>query len=212
MPANEYFFVAGGIGVTPLVRMIEQVESAGKPWKLAYLGRSRESMTYLDELLRQFPDHVQVFVKAEGQRFDVPNAIATLSSDVHIYSCGPERLLVALEEAVSDDNPSRIHVERFHPREVTLAEPPQSFTVYCQKSDIEIDVDVDETILMAADFAGVNIQGDCMEGTCGACETRVIEGEVDHRDSVLSPQARSDGDTMMICISRARGTRLVLDL
>ena len=211
-PAGEYLFVAGGIGITPLLRMIDSAQLQGIPWKLAYLGRSPETMSYVDELQEQFGKQVKVFAKSLGDRFDVSRALSELNAETHIYSCGPERLMLALEEAMESTDINRIHVERFHPREIVLVEPDHEFTVYCSKSDEEIIVPADESILMAADFAGIDIPGDCMEGTCGACETRVFEGEVDHRDSVLSAQARAEGDTMMICISRAKGKRLVIDL
>jgi ferredoxin len=120
--------------------------------------------------------------------------------------------MVAVEEALGEAGANRAHVERFHPRELHLEGPDQPFQVYFQKSDVELTVDVDESILMVADFGGIETTGDCMEGTCGSCETRVIEGIVDHRDSVLSAQARAEGDTMMICVSRARSARLVIDL
>jgi ferredoxin-NADP reductase len=211
-PADDYLFIAGGIGITPLLRMIEVAEAEGTPWRLAYLGRSPETMSYVAELQKRFGNRVEVFAKSQGQRFDVETVISQLNENAHVYSCGPERLMLALEEAMGSQGINRVHIERFHPREVVLDEPDHEFTVYCQKSDEEIVVPADESILMAADFAGIDIPGDCMEGTCGACETRVIEGEVDHRDSVLSAQARAEGDTMMICISRAKGKRLVIDL
>lgn len=210
--AREYLFVAGGIGITPLLKMISEAEVKSIPWNLAYLGRSKQSMAYADELVNEFGHRVKLFIKEEHQRFDVTTTSESLGNDTHIYSCGPERLMLALEEAMTPIDINRIHVERFHPREVKLDVPDHEFVVYCKKSDEEIIVPADESILMAADFAGIEIPGDCMEGTCGACETRVFEGEVDHRDSVLSAQARAEGDTMMICISRAKGKRLVIDL
>lgn len=209
--ARDYFFVAGGIGITPLIPMIEHVEKAGNNWALAYLGRSHSSMAYVDDLVSLYPGKVSIFPKSEGKEFSVRNSISSISSETLVYSCGPEKLITALELEMGMQI-GQLHVERFHPREIVLDEPDHEFTVYCKKSDEEIVVPADETILMAADLAGIDIPGDCMEGTCGACETRVIEGEVDHRDSVLSAQARAEGDTMMICVSRAKGKRLIIDL
>lgn len=210
--SEEYLFVAGGIGITPLIRMIDEVEKLSTPWRLAYLGRDESTMAYSADLLNTYGPRVELFISSQGNRFDVNKHINDLSPSTVIYSCGPERLMLALEEAVSSDELERVHVERFHPREITLTEPEHSFVVYCAKSDVEISVPEDESILVAADFEGIDVPGDCLEGTCGACETRVLEGEVDHRDSVLSAQARKEGDTMMICISRAKGNRLVIDL
>lgn len=210
-PATEYLFIAGGIGVTPLLAMIDVAETASIPWRLFYLGRSEKTMAYVTELLSKFGEKVVIVTKDSGQRLDVAQEITSAGPEVHVYCCGPERLMVAVEEALGESQSSRCHVERFHPRAVESHEPDVDIEVYCQKSDVELIVPADESILMTLDFAGVEIEGDCMEGTCGSCETRVISGTVEHRDSILSADAQKNGDTMMICVSRARG-RLVLDL
>lgn len=209
--ANSYLFIAGGIGITPLIKMIQIAEEMEIPWKLAYLGRAPETMSYADELIQNYGEKVRLFVKSQGQRFDVDKELSSLGADTQIFSCGPERLMLALETWDESSAESRVHVERFHPREVLLDQPDEEFVVFCEKSGEELLVPADESLLMAADFAGIEINGDCMEGTCGACETRVIQGEIIHKDSVLSPQARAEGDTMMICVSRGRG-KIVLDL
>jgi ferredoxin-NADP reductase len=210
--ADSYVFIAGGIGVTPLIPMIEELDARDATWKLIYLGRSIEAMAYAEELSGRYPDRVLLSPRDTAESFDIESAVAELPSDTHVYSCGPERLLSAIEAAMGETGLERVHVERFHPREVVADGPDQEFIVYCKRSDVELVVPDDESILMAADFAGIDIPGDCMEGTCGACETRVFEGEIDHRDSVLTPQAREAGETMMICVSRCKGGRLVIDL
>ena len=120
----------------------------------------------------------------------------------------------AVEQAMSEpDLVPRVHLEHFHPR--TIAEGMNhEFTVYAAASGVEFVVPVDESVLMAADFEGVVVPGDCLEGTCGSCETRVLVGEIDHRDSILTPLQRRDSQTMMICVSRARPgcSRIELDL
>lgn len=210
-PATQYLFIAGGIGITALIPMIEYAELKGIPWKLEYLGKSLESMAYAEDLTEKYGEQIRLYPKEAGGRFDVEKSLSLVDQTVQVYACGPERLNIAIEQSMVD-NLENLHVERFHPRELVLTEPDAEFTVYCQKSDIELVVPADESILMAADFEGIDVSGDCLEGTCGSCETRVFEGEVDHRDSVLSAQARAEGDTMMICISRAKGKRLVIDL
>lgn len=209
--ANRYLFIAGGIGITPLIKMIQTAEEIEIPWELAYLGRAPETMSYADELLKNYGEKVRLFVKSQGQRFDVHKELSSLGEDTQVFSCGPERLMLALEEWDASSVESRVHIERFHPREILMDQPDEEFVVLCEKSGEELVVPADESLLMAADFAGIEISGDCMEGTCGACETRVIKGEIIHKDSVLSPQARAQGDTMMICVSRGRG-KIVLDL
>jgi ferredoxin-NADP reductase len=212
IPAPNYLFIAGGIGVTPLIAMIEAVETQGREWKLIYLGRSHETMAYGQILSAAFANRVVLAPRDMNDRFDINSVITDVSSETHVYACGPERLLVAIEEAMGGEGIDRVHVERFVPREIVKEEPDKEFVVYCKRSGVELVVADDESILMAADFAGIDIPGDCMEGTCGACETRVFEGKVDHRDSVLPLQERATAETMMICVSRAKSTRLVIDL
>ena len=210
-PADSYLFIAGGIGVTPLIPMLESCESKQLPWNLIYLGRSIETMAYAQALEVLFPGKVQLVPKDTYGPLDIPSAINQVSSETHVYTCGPERLLVDLERALNN-SPERLHLERFHPRDLGTVKPNQAFKVFCQKSDIELLVEADESILMAADFAGIDIPGDCMEGTCGACETKVLAGVVEHRDSVLSSQERLKSEKIMICVSRSVGDRLVIDL
>lgn len=215
VPGTSYLFIGGGIGITPLIAMSRAAAAAGVSWRLAYLGRSRESMAYLDDLEREFPENVDVYSSADGVRFDVDATLAELPSDTHVYCCGPERLMSAVEVAMAQpDRIPFVHLEHFQPREAGEHSENEEFTVYAATSDIEFIVPVDESILMAADFEGVVVPGDCLEGTCGSCETRVLLGEVEHRDSILSPQQRLSSETMMICVSRAKPgcTRLELDL
>lgn len=211
--APRYLFIAGGIGVTPMIGMLRAAESAGADWQLAYLGRERAHMAYLDELLAEFGERVTPFVSGDGDRFEVEVRLAELATDTAVYCCGPDRLMDAVEAAM-DDRLDAVHLERFHPRELDATTPNFEFTVYAAKSDVEFTVPDDESILMAADFEGIEVPGDCLEGTCGSCETRVLLGQVEHRDSVLGPQARRESATMMICVSRAAAgcSRLELDL
>lgn len=211
---DSYLFVAGGIGVTPMIAMCRSAQAAGVPWRMAYLGRDRATMAYLEELNQEFPGHVDIYAASDGARFDVERSLAELPASTHVYCCGPDRLMTAVESAMAQ--PERIpfvHLEHFHPREAEVSENVE-FTVYAASSDIEFVVPADESILMAADFEGVIVPGDCMEGTCGSCETRVMLGQVEHRDSILSPQDRLSSRTMMICVSRAKPgcDRLELDL
>ncbi|NYI40451.1 PDR/VanB family oxidoreductase [Demequina lutea] len=213
--APSYRFIAGGIGVTPLIAMCRLAEANGADWSLAYLGHSREAMAYLDDLLEEFGSKVEAFVSTEGSRYDVGAALATVPDEALVYCCGPERLLGAIETTMEEaGRVASVRLERFEPKPISGDIVNEEFVVYAAKSDIEFVVPEDESILMAADFEGVIVPGDCLEGTCGSCETRVLSGEVEHRDSILSPPARAASETMMICVSRAkRGcARLELDL
>lgn len=216
-PRNHFHFtdvapvclIGGGIGVTPLIPMAEQAEKLGVEWKLHYLGRSHTHLAYADELVKRFGTKVVLHLADESTRLNLDQLIDSLSAETEVYSCGPERLLDALELRMGETD--RLHVERFAPKEQEF-EPNRSFTVVAEKSGVEFEVPEDESILVAADFEGIEVEGDCLEGTCGSCETRVVEGGVEHRDSILTPKQQRENSCMMICVSRARGDRLVLDL
>lgn len=211
----SYRFIAGGIGVTPLIAMCRQADADGADWSLAYLGHRRDAMAYRDELVEESGAKVHIFVSTEGNRYDVAAALAELTDKTLVYCCGPERLLVDVEETIKAAGLiANVHLERFEPKPIAGDVHNEEFVVYAAKSDVEFVVPEDESILMAADFEGVVVPGDCLEGTCGSCETRVLSGEVEHRDSILNFQAQAESATMMICVSRARlgCARLELDL
>jgi ferredoxin-NADP reductase len=213
--APAYRFVAGGIGVTPLIAMCRRAEANGADWSLAYLGHSRGSMAYLDELVAEFGSKIHVFVSTEGIRYDVATALADVTEETLVYGCGPERLLADIEDTTKvAGRLANLRLERFEPKPIAADALNEEFVVYAAKSDVEFVVPEDESILVAADFEGVVVPGDCLEGTCGSCETRVLSGEVEHRDSILNFQAQVESATMMICVSRARRgcSRLELDL
>ena len=210
---GPYLFIAGGIGITPFLAMCRAAEASGAEWRLDYLGRSRESMPYVDELVAEFGEHIELRISGEAARLDVRAEIAASPMTTQVYCCGPDRLMDEVEALMSEERIEYAHLERFRPRDADQSENFE-FTVYAAASDIEFVVPADESILMAADFEGVVVPGDCLEGTCGSCETRVLLGAVEHRDSVLSLAQRRESATMMICVSRAKpGTdRLELDL
>jgi len=218
-PAPEYLFIAGGIGITPILAMVRQAEQAGARWRLAYLGRSRRSMAFVDELGR-YGDRVQLHYDDEAGLFPLEPLLAGLDPAVHVYACGPAPLLNAVAALAADwTDPGRYHFERFasDPQEA-----PASDTAHATADDTgfmvetadgeEIEVPAGTTILQALMDAGVPVLNSCREGICGTCETPVISGEIDHRDSLLSDEEREAGDTMMICVSRCKGKRLVLDI
>ncbi|WP_040796410.1 PDR/VanB family oxidoreductase [Nocardia higoensis] len=204
-------FVAGGIGITPLLPMIAELERAGTPWRLFYCGRSRASMAYLDELAA-FGDRVRIHPDDEFGIPDLRTLLTGTDADTVVYSCGPEGLLAALETHCADPAHRRtLRLERFVPKVVERDEPDGEFEVEFATSGITVTVAADRTILEAAEEAGVDIVSSCAEGTCGTCETPVLSGVVDHRDSVLSDEERESNTTIMPCVSRARCARLVLD-
>lgn len=210
--AARYIFVAGGIGVTPLLPMIAHLEAAGAQWTLAYAGRRRQSMAFLDELSRYGPK-IAYFPKDETGPVDLASVLGEPDEDTLIYCCGPERLLSDVEAHSARWRPEALRLERFSPRiQSQESGTDTEFKVKLARSDLEVAVPADRTILDAVRAAGVPVESSCREGICGTCEVTVLDGLPDHRDSVLDQDERDANDCMMICVSRSRHQRLVLDL
>jgi ferredoxin-NADP reductase len=212
-PAPRVLFIAGGVGITPLLPMITSAEKAGTDWRLLYGGRRRGSMAFLGELAT-YGDRVTVAPQDEVGLLDLDRWLAEPIDGLRVYCCGPEPMLAAVESRCAGWPDGALQVERFAARPGALAHPgvDGAFTVRCARSGIEVKVRADESILETLRGAGLDLPSSCEEGVCGTCESRVLEGAVDHRDSILSPSERAANDTMMICVSRARDDLLVLDL
>ena len=210
--ATAYLFIAGGIGITPILPMIEEARRRNSNWHLLYLARSRSRMPYLTELMYRNGSRIRTWPSEELGRFNLGSVWADLPGDALIYACGPESLLTGLEDSArSASREQHVIVERFaaHPAQHS---PNRPLTIVLSRTRRELPVAVDETILDAINRAGCNVLSTCREGTCGTCEVPVMDGIPEHRDSVLSLEERLANNTMMACVSRARGNRLVLDL
>jgi ferredoxin-NADP reductase len=210
-PADRYLFIAGGIGITPLVPMIRQANHEGREWRLIYTGRSREAMALRDEV-EAYGRRVAIWCSSELGRFDFASELRAPAERTLIYACGPESMIDTIETATEGWPTRSLHVERFTAR--ALAEPVlhESFEIELQDSGITLSVPPDRSILQVVEEAGVPVLSSCSEGTCGTCETRVIEGVPEHRDSVLDRDERAANDCMMICVSRSCSKKLVLAL
>ncbi|MGW7822320.1 PDR/VanB family oxidoreductase [Streptomyces puniciscabiei] len=206
-PAHRYRFVAGGIGITPILPMLAAAERAGADWSLLYGGRTRASMAFTGELAR-YGDRVTLAPQDETGLLDLGPVLDDPPDGTLVYCCGPGPLLDAVEERCPD---GVLRVERFQPKD-RQAGGDEEFEVVLARSGRTVTVPPAVSVLDAVRAAGVEVLYSCTEGTCGTCETDVLEGAPDHRDSVLTQEERSAGDTMMICVSRCRGARLVLDL
>ncbi|MEV0204350.1 PDR/VanB family oxidoreductase [Streptomyces sp. NPDC050788] len=206
-PATRYRFVAGGIGITPILPMLAAAEAAGAEWTLLYGGRTRNSMAFTRELAR-YGDRVTLCPQDESGLLDLDAVTADLPEGTLVYCCGPGPLLDAVEVCCPAD---RLRVERFTPKEQPVGVNGE-FEVELAQSGRTVTVAPDVSVLDAVRAAGVEVLYSCTEGTCGTCETDVLDGTPDHRDSVLTDAERESGETMMICVSRCRGKRLVLDL
>ncbi len=210
--AGRYVFVAGGIGITPLVPMIAEAEATEAEWRLHYGGRRRQSMAFVDELLERYGDRVEVWPEDEHGVLDLAAVLGQPQPGALVYTCGPEGLLQAVEARCAGWPAGSLHVERFAAKPVDGAAAVTTFEVVCQRSGITVTVPEDKSILEVVQDAGVAALSSCLEGVCGTCETAVVEGEPDHRDSLLTADEKAAGDYMMICVSRCNGPRLVLDL
>lgn len=212
LPARRYVFIAGGIGITPILAMATAVEAAGADWQLYYGGRRRASMAFIDELAA-YGDRVRVLPEDETGRLDLAEILPTHDADTLVYCCGPEALLAAVEAHTKDWPGETLQVERFRAKQVEAPDGGErGVELVLQQSGRTVDVPGDCSLLEALLAAGVDVPNSCRDGICGSCETRVLEGTPDHRDSLLSETEQAAGRSMMVCVSRAKSDRLVLDL
>lgn len=211
LPSPRYLFVAGGIGVTPVLPMIREAERAGAEWELVYGGRTQTSMAFLDELAVH-GGRVTVVPQDELGLIDLPGLLGEVREGTLVYACGPEPLLRAVEENTAHWPKNSLRLERFAPKPVVRTVPDTPFEVEFAGSGTVVEVGADETILEAAEKAGLPVVSSCKTGTCGTCETPIVSGRADHRDSILTPSEQEADRTMLICVSRAAAgcPRLVL--
>jgi tetrachlorobenzoquinone reductase len=206
--APSYVLIAGGIGITPLRAMARELAARGADWKMLYCGRSRTRMAFAGEL----GAHGCVTVHADDQDggpADLTAFLAAAPADALVYCCGPGPLLDAVSGLLPDA--SRLRVERFRPPSAAAAPVPQAgFDVVCSAGRFAVRPGT--SILRTLLDAGLDIPFSCQEGICGTCETRVVRGQPDHRDYLLSDQEKEAGKTMLLCVSRSHTPELVLDL
>lgn len=205
--ARHVHFVAGGIGITPILSMIELCAARGINWSLVYAGRDVDSLPFLEELARN-GDHVTVLT---DDRHGMPTAASLLlgvEAGDAVYCCGPPPMIDLVRTSVRELPGTELHVERFSPAPVVDG---AAFTVELARSGDVVDVSAESTVLDAVRAGRPQIAYSCQQGFCGTCVTTVLEGTPEHRDTILTDQQRADGQ-MLICVSRATaGSRLVLD-
>ncbi|WP_030255744.1 PDR/VanB family oxidoreductase [Streptomyces violens] len=208
----RYLFIAGGIGITPIIPMIAEAERRGAGWRLVYGGRTRTTMAFAGQLAQTYPDRVELCPQDETGHLDLQALLGAPRQDTAVYCCGPEPLLNAVEEACADWPEGALHIERFVPKARTDEAEDTAFEVELAQSGVTLTVPAERSILEVVQEAGADVLSSCQEGTCGSCETAVLAGEPDHRDSLLSEKERAAGDVMFLCVSRSHSRRLVLDL
>lgn len=209
--AAKSIFIAGGIGITPIISMTERLSALKRDWELVYCARKRGDTAFAQEL-EKLGARVRFNFDEEpgGKMLDIAAVVRAAPADAHLYCCGPLPMLNAFEAATAALPRERVHVEYF-----TAKEPPAvggGFKVVLAKSGKEFNVPPGKTILDTLLDAGLDIPYSCMEGVCGTCETKVLEGTPDHRDLILTEDEHAAGKSMMICCSGSKSETLVLDL
>lgn len=214
LDADAYLFVAGGIGITPILPMIAKLHLDGSTWRLLYGGRARESMAFLDRL-EGYGDRVAVQPEDEEGLLPVDAVVASAGDGSAVYCCGPEALIAAVEASCVRQGVAAPIVERFGRKQGFSPCEEQcrdGFELALARSGIRVTVPRDKTIVEVLKDVGVWVPTSCAEGYCGTCETTVVSGIPDHRDDFLSEQQRASNITMMPCVSRAKSEELTLDL
>jgi ferredoxin-NADP reductase len=206
-PTQRFRFIAGGIGITPILPMLAQAQRLGVEWSMVYTGRNLDSLPFLDELAR-FGDRIVIRTDDVDGLPSAADLLGDCPDGTTVYACGPAPLLTALRTRLVDRDEVELHFERF-------AAPPvvdgHEFSVSLASTGATVRVGADETMLTALNRAGVHAPYSCQQGFCGTCRTRVVSGVAEHRDTLLTGPERDSG-MMLICVSRGSGDDLVIDL
>jgi ferredoxin-NADP reductase len=207
--AKHSILIAGGIGITPIWAMAQELRAGDRSWELHYVCRSRSDMAFLDPL--QQLENTRLYFRDEaGAALDLNSIVTGAPSAAHLYCCGPTRMLNAFEDVTKGRSPDQVHLEHFVAKEEANLEG--GYVVELARSCKTFTIPPNKSILAVLRDAGIDIPYSCEDGVCGTCETKVLSGRPDHRDSVLTNKEREANKTMMICCSGCRGSRLVLDL
>jgi ferredoxin-NADP reductase len=210
-PARRFRFIAGGIGITPILPMLRLAQGRDVDWSMVYAGRGRDSLPFVDEVTR-FGDRVAIRTDDTNGLPTAEELLGDCPDGTAVYACGPAPMLTAIRSELAGRDDVELHFERF-------AAPPvvdgTEFTVVVASTGETVRVGAEETLLSALNRSGVHASYLCQQGFCGTCRTRVLSvfgGAVDHRDTLLTDPERDNG-LMLICISRAAdGSHLTLDL
>jgi ferredoxin-NADP reductase len=212
-PAERYLFIAGGIGITPLIPMLAAADADHRPWRLYYGGRSRDSMAFAHDLAMQYGPNVVIQPEDEHGMLDLAPILDSPAPGQHVYCCGPTGLISAVEERCRQHWPEgHVHVERFTADNSSLA-TDVPFEVVMRSTGEHITIPADRSILAVLnEDHGMELISGCEQGICGTCEINVVDGVPDHRDQVLSAEERELNKSMMTCVSRCLKGPLALDL
>jgi len=213
--AEHSILIGGGIGITPILAMMHTLAAAGQSFEVHYSARTQAGLVFRNRIETIASDKARFYATgeadgpSENRRVDLAQLLATPKPGVHVYSCGPRRLIMAVRDIAADSGwpVSHIHFESFEARPLPGDRPVQ---VHLSRSHKTITVPADHSILETLLAAGVNVPHDCKRGECSLCATRVLDGEPEHRDLCLSKEEQAA--SMCVCVSRARGETLLLDL
>lgn len=212
-----YLFIAGGIGITPMLPMITEVERRGARWSLVYGGRSLSTMAFRHEIQSHVSGSIDFIPEDERGYPDLDAIIGEAPPNTAVFTCGPPGMLAAVEERCAKYLPDEaLHLERFTAPEGAvspeLSGEDDVFEVVLARKGVSVLVPPDKTLLRAIRDVLPSMLYSCEEGYCGTCEVKVLEGVPDHRDTILSDEERDSNKTIMVCVSRSKTPRLVLDL
>jgi ferredoxin-NADP reductase len=215
--SQRYYFIAGGIGITPILSMIRWCIANGKTWRLVYTARNRQRAAFYETLLEFDEKNLFFHFNDEqaDQFIDIHSLVDGIREDEQVYCCGPNPLMQAVKHATEGVLSNRIHFEWFSaPAESTTPSEAalERFSVTIKSTGHTFEVAPDQTILEALETQGIDTPFSCRAGICATCETKVCHGVPDHRDYVLSEEDRASGKSMMICVSRSLSQSLTLDL
>lgn len=210
---DEAVFIAGGIGITPIMAMIHACIAAQRNWRLFYCTRNRQRTAFYEDLRALAPGccHFHFDDEQAGILFDAAATLSGVTASAHVYCCGPAPLMHAVQAATAGRAPEHVHFEWF--TTATLdARTDKPFAIVLRGSGIRLEVPSDRSILEVLEDNGLGVPYSCREGLCATCRTPVLSGIPDHRDNVLSSSERAANDQMMICVSRAKSAVIELDL
>lgn len=216
--AERYVLIAGGIGITPIMLMAFELQLQGKDFELHYLCRGIEQAAFSDLLHFKLKEKVHFhFSQAgtegqSGQRLDLDDLFAGQPENTQVYICGSERLLQGVLSAAEKCDQVTVNFERFSAAPEVDGQTNDAFEIEFASSGKVVQVAPEQSLLEVLRSEGHNIETMCEEGLCGSCEVNLLEGEAEHRDSVLTEDEKAEQSVLMVCCSRARSKRLVLDL
>ncbi len=208
--ASPAILMAGGIGITPIISIAHTLALRGRRFQLHYAGRSKKHMAFLDELQKTFTRNLYIYAADEQQRLNIMNLLAEAPSNTLFYACGPQKILAEIETSarmLSIDK-DRIQMEHFAAEK---SENDKAVVLELAHSNKLVKATADQPLLTALRDAGVDVNSDCCVGDCGTCAVKIIEGEAEHRDHVLSDAQKAQG-LICVCVSRAKSDKLVLAL